>query len=267
MDLNPFGTRDLSVFRDRLKDGSEGPEMVIIPAGRFTMGSPESEAERGNNEGPALEVTIARAFAIGKHEVTFAEYDRFAVATGRKKPGDNDWGRGNRPIINVSWDDAQSYVKWLSEQTGKDYRLPSEAEWEYAARAGTQTPFWTGECINTDQANYYGDFDYDNCSAKTDLFRGQTVPVDTLPANTFGLHNTAGNVSEWVEDCWHDNYEGAPSDSAARLETDSGGCDLRVIRGGSWLYFPQFARSADRDGGGPGFRFFALGFRLAQDLP
>lgn len=188
--------KPLSTCRDTLKDGSLGPAMVVLPAGSFTMGSPAGELARGADE-QQHEVQIAQPFAIGKYEVTFDEYDSFARATGRKLPQDS-WGRKDQPVINVSWDDATAYAAWLAEQTGKPYRLPTQAEWEYAARAQTTTPFWTGDCIKTDQANYDGGDDYNGCGAKTGLYRSQTVPVGSLPANAWGLHEVAGNVWEWT---------------------------------------------------------------------
>jgi len=251
------------VFRDPLKDGGEGPEMVRLPGGTFVMGSPADEPERASDEGPQRQVSI-QPFALGRTEVTFADYDRFAEATGRKKPNDQGWGRGARPVINVSWEDAKAYAAWLAEQTGQAYRLPTEAEWEYAARAGTTTPFWTGECIHTDQANYDGNYDYDDCGADTGVSRGQTVPAGSLPQNPFGLYEIAGNAWEWVEDCWHEGYQGAPSDGSAWLEVNGGDCALRVLRGGSWGSFPWILRSADRDGGPAGEAFYGFGFRLAR---
>jgi len=156
--------------------------MIALPGGAFQMGSPDSEPSRLADEGPRHPVRV-RTFAISKTEVTFADYDAFAAATGRKPPDDRGWGRGQRPVITVSWNDATAYAEWLSEQTSEHYRLPSEAEWEYAARAGADMSFWTGDCIDTDRANYHGNFDYNNCGAKTGVFRGQTVEAGNLPAN------------------------------------------------------------------------------------
>ncbi len=238
-------------FRDKLKSGGEGPLLTVIPAGRFLMGSPDSEPNRSDNEGPQHEVIIAQPFAFGVYAITFAEYDRFCQATDKKAPADNDWERENRPVINVSWRDAQAYCAWLSEQTGQSYRLPSEAEWEYACLAGTQTPFHTGERIKPDQVNF---------AQK----HGKTLPVGSFAPNAFGLYDMHGNVWEWTQDCWHDNYQNAPDDGSAWLEKDGGDCDRRVVRGGSWYDRPRDLRSADRD------RIYAdvagsdLGFRIAR---
>lgn len=248
-----------AVFQDRHKSGEKGPQMIVIPAGEFLMGSPPSEPERTKNEGPQHRVRIEQSFAIGKYEVTFEEYDAFAQATGRDKPADEGWGR--RPVINVNWEDATAYAKWLSEQTGKRYRLPSEAEWEYAARAGTTTPFHTGEQITTEQANFNGNHTYNGSTKGED--RGKTVAVGSFPANAFRLHDMHGNVWEWVQDCWHKNYEGAPADGSA---WESGDCAGRVLRGGSWFLEPGGLRSAGRYGNGPTNRFYGRGFRLARTL-
>lgn len=235
--------------------------MVVIPAGEFMMGSPSSEPDRLESEGPQHRVQIEKPFAIGKYTVTFEEYDAFVQANQSDKPSDEGWGRGRRPVINVSWEEARAYAKWLSEQTGKHYRLPSEAEWEYAARAGTTTPFLTGEQITTEQANFDGKYTY-NGSAKGEN-RGKTVEVGSFPANAFGLHDVHGNVWEWVQDCWHDNYEGAPGDGTA---WESGDCTRRLLRGGSWNYDPQNVRSAGRYRYAPGSRSGDVGFRLARTL-
>ncbi|WP_020504399.1 formylglycine-generating enzyme family protein, partial [Lamprocystis purpurea] len=239
------------------------PPMIALPGGQLQMGSPEDESERGSDEGPRHPVRLA-PFAIGQTEVTFAQYDAFCSATRRQPPGDNGWGRGQRPVINVSWEDAVAYAAWLSKEAGKHYRLPTEAEWEYAARAGTTPPFWTGRCITTDQANYNGNSDYSGCGANTGVYRGQTVPVGSLPANPWGLYEVHGNVWEWVQDRYHDSYQRAPADGSA---WEAGDRSARVLRGGSWFYSPRFLRSASRDRGDAGYRHYDLGFRLASDTP
>ncbi len=255
----------LTVFHDILKDGSQGPAMVVIPGGSFQIGSPADEPGRYDDEGPVHGVNL-RPFAIGRTQVTFAQYDRFALATGRRKPDDRGWGRGERPVIDVSWKDATEYAAWLSVETGRTYRLPTEAEWEYAARAGTSTPFWTGDCIHTDQANYNGNYDYNDCSAETGIYRQRTVPAGSLPANPWGLHEIAGNVWEWTQDCWHSSYQGAPPDGSAWGEENGGNCARRVLRGGAWIINPRILRSANRswltaDGAND-----YVGIRLARTL-
>ncbi len=239
------------------------PEMIALPGGEFWMGSPDGEADRDPDEGPRHRVQIA-PFAMGKTAVTFAQYDAFAQATGRAKPQDEGWGRGDRPVINVSWEDAVAYAAWLAQATGEKYRLPSEAEWEYAARAGTATPFWTGKCINTDQANYVGNHDYAGCGAKTGVYRQQTVPVGSLPANPWGLHEVHGNVWEWVQDQYHESYKGAPADGSVWA---AGGSSARVVRGASWDNRPRNLRAAKRNRFEPDIRSNLLGFRLAKTLP
>ena len=238
-------------FRDKLQLGGEGPLMRIIPAGRFLMGSPEDEPGRGDNESPQHEVQIATPFALGVYAVTFGEYDMFCQITKRKNTHDALWGRGNRPVINVSWHDAQACCEWLSEQTQQHYRLPSEAEWEYACRAGTESSYFTGHRIAPHQANY---------DAK------QTLPVGSFPHNAFGLYDMHGNVWEWTQDCWHDNYNNAPNDGPAWLKNSAGDCDRRVIRGGSWYGDPQFLRSAIRVKNGTDDTYDRIGFRIARVL-
>jgi len=230
------------------------PEMVRIPAGKFLMGSNNG----GSNERPVHEVTIGYAFEIGKYPVTFDAYDAFANATQRKLPSDEGWGRGKRPVINVSWNDAQDYVQWLSKQTGKQYRLPTEAEWEYAPRAGTQTRYWWGDDIGKNNAVC------DGCGSQWD--NQQTAPVGSFKANAFGLHDTAGNVWEWTQDCWHDNYDEAPVDGSARLEKGGGNCNSCVIRGGSWYSSPYFLRSVFRYWNFTVAAGSSLGFRIARDF-
>ena len=239
------------------------PEMAPVRAGSFMMGSPSSEKRRSDNEGPRHRVTIPKPFAVGKYEVTLAEWDACVKdgGCGGYRPGDEGWGRTRRAVIYVSWDDTKAYVKWLSEKTVKRYRLLREAEWEYAARAGTTTPFHFGSTISTSQANYDGNHTYGG-GAKG-LYRKKTVPVGSFPANGFGLHDVHGNIWEWVEDCWNRNYKGAPSDGSAWT---SGDCSRRVLRGGSWLSFPWLLRSAYRKRGGAGHRGHGFGFRVARTL-
>jgi len=247
---------------ERFRDCPDCPELVVVPAGSFMMGSPSGEQGRGNDEGPRHRVTIAEPIAVGVYEVTFAEWDACVAAGGcRYRPVDQGWGRGNRPVINVSWEDAQEYVQWLSRETGQDYRLLSEAAWEYAARAGTATPFHFGSTISTDQANYDGNYTYG--SGRKGVYREQTTPVGSFPANKFGLHDVHGNVWEWVEDRWHDSYSGAPSDGSV---WNAGNNSRRVFRGGSWDYVPDSLRAAFRYGNEPDLRYYGLGFRVARTL-
>ena len=225
------------------RDCAECPEMVVVPAGWYMMGSPSSEEERYDWEGPRHRVTIARPFAVGVYEVMFAEWDECVAGGGCEgyRPDDEGWGRGKHPVINVSWDDAQLYVRWLSGRTGERYRLLSEAEWEYVARAGTTTPFHTGATISINQANYDGNYTYG--SGREGTYRERTVTVGRFRANAFRLYDVHGNVWEWTQDCWNDSYRGAPTDGRAR---EGGECNLRVLRGGSWNSPPQHVRSAIR---------------------
>ena len=245
------------VFRDTLKDGGEGPAMVVLPTGRFRMGSPSVETGRDRDEGPVRMVNISQRIAMGRYEVTFADYDRFVAATSGRRPSDRGWSRGSRPVINVNWHEAKAYATWLSAQTGKTYRLPSEAEWEYAARAGTSTRYSWGDEIGVNRANC------DGCGSEWD--NTQTAPVGRFAANAFGLFDMHGNVYEWVEDCYVDSYAGAPSDGSARTS----GCGTNVwpvLRGGSRDASPRFLRSASRYWHSPSNRYFGSGFRLVQDL-
>ncbi len=248
---------------EEFRDCEDCPEMVVLPAGEFMMGSPASEERRWDNEKPRHRVTIAKLFAVGKYEVSFAEWEACRRAGGcSRNPDDRGWGRGNRPVIRVSWDDTQEYVRWLSRKTGERYRLLSESEWEYAARAGTTTPFHFGNTISTDQANYNGIGTYG--SGRTGVYRERTVAVGSFPANRFGLHDMHGNVEEWVEDCWHGSYAGAPADGSAW--TRGGRCDYRVLRGGSWYFKPRYLRSANRFRSNSENRSGFTGFRVARTL-
>ena len=255
-------TTDQLGVGQRFRDCPECPEMVVVPAGSFLMGSPDAEEGRFEDEGPLHRVTFSMPFAVGIYEVTFDEWDACVASGGcfGHRPED-DWGRGRRPAIRVAWIDAQSYVRWLSCKTGKYYRLLSESEWEYVARAGTRTPFHTGSTISTGQANYDGDHVYG--SGRKRVYHWKTVPVGSFPANAWGLHDVHGNVWEWVQDCWNGNYQGAPRDGSA---WESGDCSLRILRGGSWNYYPRYLRSANRFRFKPGSRNYFSGFRVSRVL-
>lgn len=237
------------VFRDKLKEGGEGPEMVILAAGKFLMGS-----RRSVREGPQRSVTISRPFALSIHEITFAEYDTFAKATGRQLPDDSDWGRGDQPVIYVSWEDATAYAHWLSEQTGQHYRLPTEAEWEYAARGTSMTAYSFG-----DDPSRLGEYAWFGSNSG-----GKTQPVGKKKPNVWGLYDMHGNAWEWVEDDWHRNYDGAPGDGRAWIREPRG--SGRVFRGGSWFDVVQYCRSAYRYFKSPDFRNSRLGFRLSRSV-
>ena len=232
------------------QDCSDCPEMVVVPGGSYMMGSPADEEERSGDEGPRHRVMVPRPIAVGKYEITFGEWDACVAGggCGGYRPGDAGWGRGRRPVVNVSWEDAKGYAEWLSRKTGEGYRLLSESEWEYVARGGTRGPFHFGETITTDQANYDGDHTYG--TGRKGVDRKKTLAVGSFPANDFGLYDVHGNVWEWVEDCWHGDYTGAPADGSAW--TSGGDCGSRVLRGGSWNYEPRNLRSANRDGSPPG---------------
>jgi formylglycine-generating enzyme required for sulfatase activity len=240
------------------RDCADCPEMVAMAGGEFTMGSPTTEAGRSRNEGPLRRVSI-RPVALGKYDVTFDQWAACVHGGGcTRDPGSDDFGGGNRPVIRVTWNDAEQYVHWLSQATGKDYRLPSEAEWEYAARAGTTTPYFTGESINPTQANF------------NNLLR-LTQPVGSYAANAFGLYDMAGNVMQWAADCSSDNYNGAPTDGSAttcRVEQWGGMTvdTFHVLRGGAWDSDSQALRSAYRYGGNTSMGFPNMGFRVARTL-
>lgn len=251
------------------QDAPFGPEMVVVPPGKFMMGSPDDEPGRFPDEGPRHMVTISAPFAMSRYAVTFEEWD-FAQAdknwreiTGQKprRPRDEGWGRGRRPAIRISWKDAQAYVRWLSAKSGLAYRLPSEAEWEYCCRAGTDTPFSWGASITPAQANYNGKYVY--AGGEKGEYREKTEPVDAFTANAFGLYQMHGNVCEWVEDIRRNSYVGAPDDGSAWTGRDKG---LRVLRGGSWSSVPHVLRAAYRFRNAPVFRYNITGFRLSRTL-
>ena len=235
---------------ESFRDCEGCPEIVIVPAGSFDMGS------NADYESPVHRVSFARQFAIGRHEVTFDEWDRCVEDQGcEPQPDDRGWGRGDHPVINVTWDEAKAFTAWLSEKCGQTYRLPSEAEWEYAARAGTTTPYWWGRDVGSRQAN---------CRECNTGSGQQTSPVGSYKSNAFGLYDTAGNAAEWVEDCWNDNYRGAPKDGSAWT---AGACRLRVLRGGAYDSQAKSARSTARFRYDSDVRYPANGFRVVRELP
>ena len=241
------------IFRECAKDEGEDycPQMVVVPAGSFMMGG------RNANEGPQHTATIDKPFAVAKFALTFDEWDT-CVTYGDCPQGvsDGGFGRAQRPVVFVTWDDAQRYAAWLAKMTGKPYRLLTEAEYEYATRAGTQTAYPWGDDIGRNNANCNG------CGSKWDA--RQTAPVGSFKPNAFGLYDMVGNVFEWVEDCNHDNYDGAPTDGSAWIE--GGNCKVRVDRGGAWNFPTDSLRSAFRDTSATGYRIDNLGFRVARTL-
>ncbi len=273
------------------KDCDDCPEMVVVPAGSFLMGSPESERGRQQDEGPQHKVSIPRPLAIGRTEVTRAQFARFVADTGHKAEGgcyawdankkefasraDANWNNpgfaqtGDHPVVCVSWDDTKAYAQWLAKKTGKNYRLLSEAEWEYAARAGVATARYWGEVFDPEgcKAANIGDatakkvFGKNFTYAQCDDGQAYTAPVGSYAANRFGLYDTIGNAWEWTAECWSDTYTGAPENGNARGE---GECDKRVLRGGSWFGNPVTARAAKRIGADADSRNFHIGLRVAS---
>jgi len=278
---------------ERFRDCPECPEMVVVPAGSYRMGSPSYEQGRQEDEGPVHEVTIATPFAIGRHEVTVAEFGRFVDETGYSAEnlcwtheGDS-WGirragrgwrnpgfgqSGRHPVACVNWDDAQEYAAWLSGETGEEYRLPSESEWEYTARAGRATArYWgegeSGQCRHANGGDAsvkerYSDWPWPVACRDGHV---HTAPAGSFAANSWGLHDMLGNVWEWTEDCWNFSYAGAPSDGNA-WEWEYGDCSVRVLRGGSWASGPSGLRAAIRVGRSTGVRNDYNGFRVARTL-
>lgn len=253
-------TRFLSVLRvnpadliqDSMRDGSLGPQMLAIGGGSFSRGDLQGDGD--SDEKPPVKIRLA-PFAIGIYEVTFREYDQFCDDTRRGKPDDQGWGRGSRPVVNVSWEDANAYAGWLSRRTEQRYRLPTDAEWEYAARAGTSSRYWWGNEAEPHRAN---------CADCGSLWESEkSAPVGRFPPNPFGLHDTAGNVFEWVADCWRDNFS-AVTDSDNPV--GDGECGKRVIRGGAWSFPIQEVRSANRWRDFPTRRSDDTGFRLVREL-
>ncbi len=260
-----FGARVLSLAKAQALEPGDSfqecatdcPQMIVVPAGSFIIGSPASEQGHKSFEQPQHRVSIAKTFAVSKFELTFAQWDACAVHGGcAPHIGNAGFGRGRQPVINVSWSDAKRYAAWLSNMTGKPYRLLSEAEYEYAARAGTQTAYPWGNAVGIGRA------DCDGCGSKWDDL--QTAPVGSFAPNGFGLYDMVGNVFEWVEDCLHPNYDGAPTDGSAWIA--GGSCGGRMIRGGSWADPPLDLRCAARPWSPATARQSFIGFRVARTL-
>jgi formylglycine-generating enzyme required for sulfatase activity len=231
------------------RDCSTCPEMVIVPAGAFTMGG------KTDYDHPAHRATVKNKFAIGRYEVTFDEWDKCVEEGGCKtRPGDRGWGRGRHPVINVSWLDAKAFAAWLSQKTGQKYRLPTEAEWEYVARGGTTTTYWWGQEVGSRQAN---------CQTCGTGETQKTLAVGSFKPNPFGLYDTSGNAAEWVEDCWHADYRGAPADGSAWNEPQ---CQLRVLRGGAFDSEAIYVSSSSRFRYDYDVPYSANGFRLLREL-
>jgi formylglycine-generating enzyme required for sulfatase activity len=239
--------------KDIFKECNDCPELVVVPAGSFIMGSPDSEEDHDPSESPQHKVTIAKPFAVGRFAVTFDEWDACVADGGCNgyKPSDENSGRGRRPVIMVSWPDTKTYLQWLSRKTGKPYRLLSEAEFEYAARAGSKAAFPWGEYKGEGSANC------DACGGSWST----TAPVGSFDPNAFGLYEMVGNVWQWVEDCDHENYNGAPTDGSV---WPGGDCSHRIVRGGGWPV--DDIRSASRYGNPIADRNVAGGFRVARAL-
>ena len=243
---------------DTFQDCDECPPLVVVPPRGFLMGSPLDELGREPGEGPRHLVTIGGRLAAGKYEVTFEQWHACVVEGGcRHRPFDEGWGGGMRPVLNVNWHDARQFVRWLSGKTGKRYRLPSEAEWEFIARAGTTTAYpWGSDTFRPGNAN---------CNDSSSPWGGQrSAPVGSFRPNGAGIHDLAGNVREWVEDCRHAGYRGAPADGRPWIE--AGDCRRRMMRGGSWADAPDQVRSAVREFAAATLRNDTIGFRVVRSL-
>ncbi len=236
------------------------PEMVAIPVGSFVMGSPPDEEGHEAEEEPEHRVYINRPCAIGLYPVTFDQFDHFCIETRRRKPGDQGWGRGRRPVVNVNVEDVDAYLAWISDLTGRSYSLPSEATWEYACRAGTITAFATGKTITTNEANYDGNHPYG--SGKKGAYLDKTTEVGSFPPNSYGLYDMHGNVWERCADYWHESYDHAPVDGSPWF--DGGDSDKRVLRGGYWGAQAHILRSARRAWGVSNVGGRGLGFRCTR---
>ncbi len=239
---------------ETFQDCPECPEMVVLPKGTFVMGDKNSRDKR---EKPAHIVFFSKPFAMGKFELTFENWEACFNDKGCAKiPDDHGWGKVGRPVINVDIVEVEQYLAWLSKKTGATYRLPSEAEWEYAARGGTTTQYWFGDKVGMGKVN---------CRKCGTPWSGKgSAPVGTFPANPYGLHEMNGNIWEWAGDCWNPNHDGAKSNGETRL---TGDCNYRVIRGGSWYYFSKLSRGAYRYRNDARVFSYNIGFRVLRELP
>ena len=237
------------------------PDLVKIKPGCFEMGSDKGEI----SERPPHKVCIKRPFYLGRFEVTFEQFDRFAKSADRKLPDDYGWGRGNRPVTDINWQEARDYSRWITKETGSRCRLPTEAEWEYAARAGTTTEYALPAPGGSNDIKDQGLANCVRCGSKWD--DKQTAPVGSFKPNAWGLYDMQGNVWEWTADCWHDNYANSPTDGRAWEAENNGNCNIRVLRGGSWYYRTEDLRSADRNRYDPVARDDDVGFRLLCEGP
>jgi len=251
----PLAAQQISPYKPGqvFRDCTDCPELVVVPKGLFLMGT----NDHYKTASPAHRVSIKKTFAIGRYEVTFNEWQACIDGGGcPHDPDDHRWGKNRRPVINVTWNEAHDYLRWISKRTGHAYRLPSESEWEYVNRGGTTTRFWWGDDVGVNNANCK------DCKSKWSA--KSSAPVGSFKANPFGLYDTSGNVFEWVEDCWNPNHQNAPKTTEPRLEGD---CGYRVIRGGSFYYFNKVARSFYRAKNPPGVKSYWLGFRVLRELP
>ena len=261
VDPLPDEVAEKTYLGNYFKECIECPDMAALPAGTFRMGAGAGETERGRTEGPAHPVTIAQRFAIGTREVTYAQWDACVADGGCKRtPSDHGWGRGARPAVSVSYLDAQEYIAWLSAKTGRAYRLPSEAEWEYAARGGSDQPFGFSGKLSPKRANYNGNYPY---RGPKGAFRAKTTEAASFAPNAFGLFDMHGNAWEWTQDCWAATHQGAPADGSPNA---SGDCSKRVLKGGAWNTGGWRLRAAHRIGKPQTTREFDNGFRVARDL-
>jgi formylglycine-generating enzyme required for sulfatase activity len=253
---------------DQFKECEQCPEMVVVPAGQFIMGATEDETGSTRDERPRHQVSFARPFSVGRFSVTLSEWDACVAAKGCSyRPSDQGWGRGTQPVIDILWEDAREYVAWLSRTTDRPYRLLSESEREYVARAGTTTAYWWGDSFEPMQANYAAGnrilFSASMSDSQQSIAKGRTAPVQSFAPNPWGLYQVHGNVYDWVEDCWHANYDGAPADGSAWMMAN---CDAHVLRGGAFSRNMENARSAARIWFGSANRIIYMSVRVARTL-